>query len=294
MSIQGKSLLDLKSLSAEQLLSFFDRARSLKETKMWRPHRFLAGLVFLESSTRTTGSFQVAVHRWGGQTVVVSGSTSSVTKGESVLDTCLTLQSFGSDLLIVRHGSDESLASIARQLKIPVINAGEGVAGHPTQGLLDAFTIQEARGGIRGERILVVGDTKHSRVASSALEVFTQLGAEVASSGPLVWKRDDLRYFDRLEQGLEWATVVMSLRVQKERHMGQDSSTTDLMLPYQLNSQTLRHFRSDGVILHPGPFNRGIELTDEVLLDARCCIWKQVENGVFIRAAVIAEILGLT
>jgi aspartate carbamoyltransferase catalytic subunit len=293
MSFQGSSLLELKSLEKSQVDCFFQKAKAFKLNKWWPQKSFIAGMTFLEVSTRTTSSFEVAVQRLGGKTVKVSGASSSVVKGESVLDTCLTLQAMGVDILIVRHGTNESLMQISKQIRIPMINAGEGISGHPTQGLLDAFTVLEGRGHLDGERLLIVGDAAHSRVAASAVEVFKMFGTEVAFCGPDGWMPKNERQFSNLEEGLKWCTVVMALRIQKERHQANEISQADYIRNFQLNNSTLAALRSDGLIIHPGPFNRGVEVSEDVLLDARSCIWKQVENGVFIRGAVISEILGI-
>lgn len=293
MSFQGSSLLELKSLEKTQMDSFFQKALAFKANRWWPQKSFIAGMAFLEVSTRTTSSFEVAVQRLGGKTVKVSGASSSVVKGETVLDTCLTLQAMGVDILIVRHGTDESLADISKQLRTPIINAGEGVSGHPTQGLLDALTVLEGHGRIKGEKLLIVGDAVHSRVAASAVEVFKMYGAEVAFCGPEGWLPKNENTFKDLESGLNWCSVVMALRIQRERHQSHFVALSDYVEKYQLNKDSLAALRADGLIIHPGPFNRGVEVSEEVLLDARSCIWKQVENGVFIRGAVISEILNI-
>lgn len=293
MSFQGRSLLELKSLSKSEVESFFQKANRFRSLKEWPQNHFSAGLIFLENSTRTTGSFEIATKRLGGHTLKITSHSSSVAKGESLLDTCLTLQALDLDLLIVRHGTNETLADIAGQLRIPIVNAGEGVVGHPTQGLLDALTVINERGPLPDQRVLIVGDAKHSRVAASAAEIFELFGAEVGYCGPKSWLPLQGNCFENLSEGLQWCTVVMALRIQSERHQEKDAvSFSETISKYQLNNTSLAALRSDGLILHPGPFNRGVEISDDVLLDARCCIWKQVQNGVFIRAAVISEILG--
>lgn len=299
MSLVGKSLIDLNSLDKTTAHSLFDLALQI-ELKGWQKVYSeipkLIALVFLEPSTRTTTSFEMAALRSGHKVVNLLGDSSSIRKGETLLDTLLTLNAMGPDLIVVRHGLNERLADIDRRLSSPVISAGEGVSGHPTQGLLDAYTILKERGKIEGEKVLMVGDVAHSRVAASNMELLNNLGAEVAVCGPEEWypSQGATHTFLSLKEALEWCSVCMALRIQKERHIGTDeTSYKKLVSSYQLNSLSLRALRKDGIIMHPGPFNRGVELTDEVLEDARLRIWHQVKNGVFIRGAVIAKVLGV-
>jgi aspartate carbamoyltransferase catalytic subunit len=296
MPIQGMSLLDTKDLSEEKILSLFDLTALIKK-KGWglvtAKTPKLVSLVFLEPSTRTASSFEAAALKSGHKVMTLNGDSSSTKKGETVLDTLLTLNAMGPDLFVVRHGTSESLKEIAPQLNTPVINGGEGVSGHPTQGLLDAFTILESRGKIKGEKILVIGDVKHSRVAASGLELLSRLGAETAICTPAQWATQS-RTFSKLEEGLKWATVCMALRVQKERQEVGPGQEMEFVSKYQLNSETLKSLAADAIIMHPGPFNRGVEITNDVLTDKRCRIWNQVENGTYLRGALMAQIFGVT
>lgn len=300
MSFLGKSLLDLKSLTTGEAQSLFDLTMKI-ELKGWSvvskntPKNTLVALVFLEPSTRTTSSFEIAALRSGFMTSKLFAESSSTKKGETVLDTLLTLNAMAPDLFIVRHGTSEKLSEIAPQLSAPLINAGEGVSGHPTQGLLDAYTILKERKKIEGEKVLIIGDVAHSRVASSNIELLSKLGAEVAVCGPEAWhpKNSKLKSFDSLVDGLKWSTVAMALRIQKERHASENSDLeSQVVQKFQLNKNSLKNLGEHALIMHPGPFNRGVELTDDVLLDPRSVIWKQMGNGVFIRAALMAQILG--
>lgn len=297
MSLKGKSLLDTQALSNTQIDDLFLLADRIR-TEGWNIVRTstpkLISLVFLEPSTRTTSSFEAAALRSGHQVMSLNGSFSSTTKGETLLDTLLTLSAMKPDVLIVRHGTNESLKNIDRQLNVPVINAGEGVSGHPTQALLDAYTIRQSCGAISDQRILFVGDVKHSRVATSGCELFESLGAQTAVCGPDEWSTG-LKKISSLEEGLRWATVCMTLRIQRERQP--DSAKTsraeaDFISKYQLNKESMKWLTKNAIIMHPGPFNRGVEITEDVLSDSRCRIWQQVENGVYVRGALLAQILG--
>lgn len=299
MSFLGKSLLELKSLTNSDIQSVFDWASQI-ELKGWdiitkNPARLIA-LVFLEPSTRTTMSFEIAALRSGFKITKLNAETSSTKKGETVLDTLLTINAMSPDLFIVRHGTTEKLSEIALQLSCPLINAGEGVSGHPTQGLLDAYTIIKEKKSLENQKVLIIGDVSHSRVASSHFELLSKLGAEVAICGPTSWYPTSQTHktFDSLEAGLKWCTVCMALRIQKERHRTEASEIEDQVVKrFQLNQSTLKYLSGDALIMHPGPFNRGVEITDDVLQDPRSVIWKQVRNGVFVRAALMAQILGV-
>ncbi len=296
MSFLAKSLLELSSLKHDEVKSLFDLALKI-ELKGWsilpKKNDALISLVFLEPSTRTVSSFEIAALRSGYKVSTLNGDFSSVKKGETLLDTLLTLDSMRPDLFVVRHGNAEKLSDIVPQLKVPVINAGEGVAGHPTQGLLDAYTIIKERKTIEEQKVLIIGDITHSRVAASNIELLNKLGAQIAVCGPEEWAPSHFKKFESLKEGLEWATVCMALRIQKERHSSESKNLeVRVQQNFQLNKNSLKNFRSDGLILHPGPFNRDVELTSDVLHDSRCGIWKQTENGVYIRAALMAQILG--
>lgn len=298
MSLKGKSLLDTQALSNTQIDDLFllaDRIRTEGWSVVHTSDPKLISLVFLEPSTRTTSSFEAAALRSGHRVMNLNGSFNSTAKGETLLDTLLTLKAMRPDILIVRHGTNESLKNIDRQLNIPMINAGEGVSGHPTQALLDAYTIRQSCGTISGQRILFVGDVKHSRVASSGCELLEKLGAQTAVCGPDEWSTGSQK-FGSLEEGLRWATVCVTLRIQRERQPDSakmPGAEADFISKYQLNKESMRWLSKDAIIMHPGPFNRGVEITEDVLVDSRCRIWQQVENGVYVRGALLARILGV-
>jgi len=251
-------------------------------------------LVFFENSTRTRMSFETAAVRMGFYPQLLDcNSGSSLEKGETKEDTLLNIGALGPRLVVVRCGDEVDLTTISKLLPCPIINAGWGMKGHPTQGLLDIFTIQQHRQSLQDLRLLIVGDVYHSRVASSHFQLADKLGFAVAVAGPshFMPKDREVKRFTNLEEGLRWANVVMALRVQMERHEQKGSSENISFENYNktfgLNSNSLRNLSQDGLILHPGPINWGIELHEDVQMDSRQVILEQVKNGVFVRQAVI-------
>lgn len=295
MSFLDRHFLDFQGISAQKISSFFLKASKLDFSTPPPTNAHIVGHLFFEPSTRTQLSFNTATLRCGAQPLLFMPENSSLKKGETFLDTLLTVQSMGVSCLVIRHGYRESLRKdIVPYLKVPVINAGEGISGHPTQALLDGMTILQERGKIEGEKIVFIGDIEHSRVAKSNFELLSLMGAKLGICGPREWlpknSNFDFHHFENLSQGLKWATVCMALRIQKERH---DSDFNLDFNQFQLNKNVLKDFDPKGIILHPGPFNREVEITSDVLNDPRCAIWKQVSNGVKVRTALLQEVLGL-
>ncbi len=306
MSIAGKSVLHISQLEQKDFQSIFKIAAQYK-TKFPQPkaNGHCLALLFFEPSTRTRVSFQMAASRLGlAQTLITSTPDTSISKGESLAETFETVKAMQPDLMVVRFNQDAELQACIEKSEVPVINAGAGVTGHPTQALLDAFTILESFGvensSLKDQKVLIVGDSKHSRVASSNIELLSRLGAEVGVVGPENWVYDQhletkIHKFSALAQGLEWATVCMGLRIQFERHAleKREAVIADYRAKFCLNAKNLRGFSAKGLIMHPGPFVSGVDFDPELLQDKRCVIRKQVTNGVFVRAAVIAKILNL-
>ena len=293
-----RAFIDFEGVSPEDVEALFLVAhRFEKHTQLpLVPHT--VGLVFLEPSTRTRCSFEVAALKLGLRTFNLESAESSLTKGETLEDTLLNLDAMGPSLLVVRHGTKEALQEIAPRLKAKIISGGEGVTGHPTQALLDVLTVFRERKGWKKERLLIIGDVVHSRVARSHFHLLHLIGYEIAVCGPREWlgleSDSRIQHFDRLKEGLEWATIAMSLRIQKERHASDDARSLDeLVNSFQLNAESLKHFSHEGLILHPGPVNRGVEMTREAMEDSRCLILKQVNNGVVLRGALMASMLGI-
>ncbi len=312
MSMVGESFLSSDQLSEKDIEQIFSRAQLFKKEFLAKKrfdhlvsseglHQKTLALVFSEPSTRTRMSFQVACSRLGMRTLSLDNpQAASLSKGETLEDTFRNIAAMMPDLMVVRYDTNLEADAVIRELACPVINGGIGTAEHPTQALLDAFTIKEFRGQLKGEKVLIVGDVLHSRVANSNLMLLRRLGAEVAYCAPAQfepktenWK--GVRSFGKLNEGVEWATVLMGLRVQKERHQnaGIGFSMAEYREQFRVGGDQLKHFRSDGILLHPGPVIRGIEFSAFVLNDKRCKVLDQVTNGVFVRASLISLMLGL-
>lgn len=306
MSLQSRHFINFANFNSNDILFLFDKADKLEPHYKYQNKN--ACLLFFENSTRTQISFELAVRDCGAHAVIFNPETSSLKKGETVLDTLLNLQAMGFDLFVIRHGySNENLNDLSKEIKTPIINAGEGVSGHPSQALLDCYTILRERKKLQGEKVLFIGDIKHSRVVQSNIELMKMLGIQMAFCGPesfLPRGYGDIRTFEGLEEGMEWATVLISLRTQFERHADFNSvldaythahnkvDRESFVKNYSLNFERVKNWKKDGLIMHPGPFNRGIEIQSEILNDPRVCILKQVENGRRIRRALVDSILG--
>jgi aspartate carbamoyltransferase catalytic subunit len=243
-------------------------------------------------------SFQIAAERLGYSVAILDSESSSLSKGETQADTVLNLLAMNPDGLVIRYGTDVALDDLLPTIKIPVFSAGTGTRSHPTQALLDAFTIYRERGSVSKVKVLIVGDILHSRVASSNFDVLTKLGAEVGVFGPahLLPPADQLpksvKIFENLDDACEWCDVYMGLRVQLERHESKSalaSLDNDYTREFGLNASRLKKLKSDAMIMHPGPINRGVEFSAEVFTDPRNKVLSQVSNGVLIRAALFAR-----
>lgn len=304
MSLQGKDLLTLQEINQEDMELILSTARSLKEI-LSRPIKKVPTLrgkvictLFYEPSTRTRTSFELAAKYMSADTVSISASTSSVQKGETLADTARNLAVMGIDLVIMRHSVSGSCHFLARVLDIPVVNAGDGMHEHPTQGLLDIFTILDYKPKIKGLKVAILGDIAHSRVARSNIFGLTKMGAQVSVAGPSTLLPPEIealgvKAFCHPEEALEDADVVYVLRLQLER---QSNSLFPSKREYQdffgLDRQMLACAKEDAIIMHPGPMNRGVEITTDIADSPRSVILDQVTNGVAIRMAVLYLILG--
>jgi aspartate carbamoyltransferase catalytic subunit len=252
--------------------------------------------LFFENSTRTRNSFDLATRRLGGGTLGIAVANSSVTKGETLIDTARNIVAMRAHCLVVRHSSAGSPDFLARSQPIPVVNAGDGFREHPTQGLLDAFTIEEKLGKIAGKRVVILGDIAHSRVARSNIHILKKLGASVAVCGPPTLlpphpEKLGVDYAYRPEKLLPDADVVMALRIQLERqNRMQLPSLAEYSRVWGLNRERAKLLKPSAIILHPGPVNRGVELDTEVADGPRSVILDQVFNGVLVRMAVLAAV----
>lgn len=312
MSLVGESFLSSEQLTEKDIDLLFSRAdlfrREFDRKKRFDHlvngegiHQKLIATVFSEPSTRTRMSFQMAAARLGMRTVSLDNPrVASLSKGETLEDTIKNVAAMQPDIMVVRYNINHDADIIIKELPCPVINGGIGTYEHPTQALLDAFTILSHRKQIKGEKVLIVGDVLHSRVANSNLLLLRRLGAEVAYCAPAQFEPTQenwrgVRKFSVLNEGVSWASVIMGLRVQKERHQqeGIGFSMAEYREQFRVGGDQLKHFQTDGILLHPGPVIRGIEFSAFVLNDKRCKVLDQVTNGVFIRAALITFILGL-
>lgn len=288
---------DLNAASAEQLLStaeaFFEVSRRpIRKVPTLRGKTIIN--VFYEASTRTRTSFELAGKRLSADVVNISASSSSTSKGETLRDTASTLDAMRPDVLVLRHMASGAPHYIARYTRAAVVNAGDGMHQHPTQALLDAFTIRRAKGkDLRGLRVAICGDILHSRVARSNALLLGLLGAEVRLAGPrtLLPQRPEalgVQVFDRIEPALEGADVVMVLRIQRER-LGAAllPSLREYARYFGLNERRLALARPNAIVMHPGPMNRGVEINEDIADGERSVILDQVEAGVAVRMAVL-------
>lgn len=306
MKWRHKDLLDLENLTAEEIEHILQTAIPMKEI-LSRPIKKLPTLrgksivlLFYESSTRTRTSFESAAKILGADTTNFSVAQSSVNKGESLLDTAKTLQAMNVDLVIVRHSSSGSAEFLAEILKAGVINGGDGQHAHPTQALLDYFTIKEKLGGFKGKKIVIVGDILHSRVARSNVLGLKKLGAEVVLVGPPTLLPPEMNYLGvrlshDLDKELPGADAVMALRLQLERQQsGLFPSIREYSKLYGLSKERIRITEKNTIIMHPGPMNRGVEISSDLADSVQSVIEEQVTNGVAVRMALIYLLIGGT
>ena len=295
------SVIDLKSANSNEIYSLFETAFKLKKdfqshSIKAQPVKGLAALLFFEPSTRTRFSFESGCVRAGVHPLILSGAAgTSLEKDETLEDTILNIEAMKPLFFVIRAPDSLNMREILQEMNTPIINAGWGVQGHPTQALLDGATLFEKFGALENKKVLFVGDVKHSRVVSSHLELARVLKYKIAYACPQNFlpqkKSEDVTCFENLDEGLKWADAVVALRVQKERHQGTTFSVDDYRKNYGLNTHSLEVFKKDGLLLHPGPINYGVELEKEVLKDSRSVILKLVENGTFVREALIHQIL---
>jgi aspartate carbamoyltransferase catalytic subunit len=294
-----KNLLGLRDLSAESITEILDTARSFREV-LERPIKKVPTLqgttvvnLFFESSTRTRISFELAERRLSADVVNFAASGSSVSKGETLKDTARNIEAMKTDVVVIRHPSTGAPHFLSRLLKSPVINAGDGINEHPTQGLLDMFTMRERLGTLKGIHVCIVGDIQHSRVARSNIFGLVRLGAKVAVCGPKTLipnylEQFGVKTFYDIDKVIQWADVLNVLRIQLEREAGGDfPSIREYRLYWGINKTRLEKAKKSIVIMHPGPINRGVELDADVADGDASVILDQVTNGVAVRMAVL-------
>ncbi|AHI05088.1 aspartate carbamoyltransferase [Bdellovibrio bacteriovorus W] len=287
------SFINFAQFDRSKIQSFLQTAHSVSQNKLsFDGFGKTGAFLFFEPSTRTRMSFQIAAHRLGIATTLLEGKAgTSLEKGETVEDTIYNVAAMKPDFMVIRAGQDLALEEIAQSLNLPVLNAGWGHRAHPTQALLDVMTIEKDFTSIENKKVLIVGDVKHSRVASSHLQLAQILGYEVAICGPEEFIEGvSAHHFANLEDGLRWADVVMALRVQSERH-SEKFALESYRAQFSLTEEKLKILKKDGLVLHPGPINFGVELERTVLKDPRNRIFEQVSNGVHIRQSLIYHFL---
>jgi len=294
-----KDLLGLKELSAEEISYILKTAETMKyillQNNKKTPHLQGKSVVtlFYENSTRTRLSFELAAKYMSASAANVSSSGSSVQKGETLIDTGKTIDMMGTDVIIIRHPMSGAPHLLAKHVKASVINAGDGMNEHPTQALLDLFTIREKKGDIQGLKVAIVGDIAHSRVARSNIWGLTKLGAEVSIGGPSTLmpaeiEKMGVKVFNSVHEAIIDADVVMGLRIQLERQKkGLFPTTREYARFFGIDKKRLAFAKPDALLLHPGPVNRGIELSTEVIDGDQSCINEQVTNGVAVRMAIL-------
>ena len=304
MRFEHKDLLDIASLSPQDITMILDTAEGMKEINK-RPVKkvpTLRGktivLFFQEPSTRTKLSFDIAAKRLSADVISISTSSSSIVKGETLIDTVKNLEAMSPDIIVMRHSSSGAARLVARKLSPSVVNAGDGLHAHPTQALLDMMTVREKKGGIAGLKIAIIGDIAHSRVARSNINGFTKMGATITVTAPGTMIPQGIETLGchvapDIESCVEGADVVMMLRIQKER---QETilfpSEREYASLFGLTRERLALARKDAIVMHPGPMNRGVEIANGVADGERSVILEQVTNGVALRMAVFYLVAG--
>jgi len=304
MSVLGKHLLGIEGLSRADVMAVLEVARSFFEVSR-RPVRKVPTLrgkgvinLFYEASTRTRTSFELAGKRLSADVVNINASTSSAKKGETLLDTCRTLEAMRPDVVVLRHPASGAPHFVAQRMACSVVNAGDGMHEHPTQALLDAFTVWQRRGTLEGLVVAICGDIAHSRVARSNALLFRLFGSEVRFAAPRTLLPEGVealgaRVFDRLEPAVEGADIVMALRIQQERLEGAlIPSLREYSRTFGISPSVLARAKRDVLVMHPGPINRGVEMDPAVADGEHSVILDQVEAGVAVRMAVLYLLVG--
>src|SRR4028118_2085254 len=305
MTLSTPHLLGIKDLQPDDIRLILDTARQFKDV-LQRPVKKVPSLrdvtivnLFFENSTRTRISFELAEKRLSADVLNFTTSSSSVAKGETMLDTVNNILSMKVDMVVMRHSASGAPHFLSRHIPAAIINAGDGINEHPTQALLDAFSILEKHGSLKGVKVAIIGDIMHSRVAQSNIYLLTKMGAEVTVCGPptlipkYMAEAFDVRVEYNLRKALEWCDVANVLRIQLERqNQVLFSSLREYSLAYGINKRLLQSLSKKITIMHPGPINRGVELDSDVADGAQSIILQQVENGVAVRMAVLYLLAG--
>ena len=286
-------LLKLSSLTTEEIQSILDQAELCRQGQYVDSEKGkIVANLFFEPSTRTQYSFNTAEEKLGMKVINFNAQASSMQKGESFYDTVKTFESFGIDAVVIRDRNDEYYRELLGKINVPILNAGDGKKDHPTQSLLDLLTIRQEFGHFEGLKIAIVGDIKYSRVAHTNIEVMERLGMKCYISGPEEYRDPEYDYID-FDQAVEEMDIIMLLRVQHERHeKAMSLSKEEYLQNYGLTAARVERMKKTAIIMHPAPFNRGVEIADEVVECEKSRIFKQINNGVFVRMAVLKRALG--
>ncbi|MBC2716828.1 MAG: aspartate carbamoyltransferase catalytic subunit [Desulfobacteraceae bacterium] len=304
MTWNRKDILDIESLTVDEIKSVLDTADGLKEISQRSIKKVptLRGktviLFFHEPSTRTRLSFDIAAKRLSADSISISASTSSLVKGETLIDTARNLESMNPDVVVMRHSSAGTPYLLSQKISTPIINAGDGMHAHPTQALLDMMTVREHKKELHGLRIAIVGDIAHSRVARSNIVGFRKMGAKVRLAGPPTMIPKGIESLGAdvtydFEEAIDGVDVIMVLRIQKERQRNYlFPSEREYAIRYGLNMARIKKAKPDALIMHPGPLNRGVEITPDVADHINSVILNQVTNGVALRMALLYLLAG--
>ena len=295
------SLLGIEQLEMKDIGRMLASARRMAAK---RPRPLLTGkrvaLLFYENSTRTRVSFEYAAKTLGATVTVINASTASIEKGESLIDTGYTIMALGANAIVIRHPSSGAPVLLARHVDVPVINAGDGMHEHPSQALLDAYTMLQHKKKLKGLRVALIGDIFHSRVARSDVLLLSKAGASVVLCGPpelvpevATTLAPNVTVTRDLREALEDTDVIIALRIQKERLEGLQLKLDDYIAQYQISSARVRWAKKDVIVMHPGPIIRGLELTADVADSERTVILEQVKNGVAVRMAILSRAMGV-
>ncbi|GAB3793648.1 aspartate carbamoyltransferase catalytic subunit [Virgibacillus kimchii] len=287
-----KHFISVDQLAIEELYDLFDTAERYRFGNIAKPHsQLFAANLFFEPSTRTKMSFTIAQKKLGMEVLDHHNESSSTRKGESLYDTAKTYEAIGADLLVIRDTSDDWIVDIEGEISIPIINAGAGQKEHPTQCILDLLTIYQEFGDFSGLKIVIAGDIKHSRVAHSNAAALKRLGAQVYLSAAPGYEDERLNFpYISMDEAAEIADALMLLRIQHERH-GVSQNIANYLEQYGLTKEREKKMMNHAVILHPAPVNRGVEIDTDLVECGRARIFKQMNNGVYVRMAIITKLL---
>ncbi|GAB3067815.1 aspartate carbamoyltransferase catalytic subunit [Virgibacillus ainsalahensis] len=287
-----RHFISVNQLTTEEIIQILETAERYRENGFQLEKQLFAANLFFEPSTRTKMSFTVAQKKMGMEVLDLHSEASSTQKGESLYDTVKTFEAIGANLLVIRHESDAWIEELGENLSIPVVNAGAGQAEHPTQCLLDLLTIYQEYGSFKDLNVVIAGDIRHSRVARSNAYALRALGAKVSFSAAVGFEDMTMEFpYISMDKAVETSDVIMLLRIQHERHEIDASDTSNYLENYGLTKEREKRMKKHAIILHPAPVNRGVEIDSELVECDRSRIFKQMENGVYIRMAIITKLL---